>query len=378
MNNDMCGPSNALKGLADHVDQDRSRQQDRLASGPQNAGQGFRSVQGHDAAAGHFAAFQNGNVALPGEGAADMEVPLPGMQAGYAAHLYQFHPPQPVQPVRFDGGSSGDWAADFEQMNLNQPQPGLPGLQQSGFHPMMGPHAMVQGQPPMLQSNQVGRPMSPMVYHRPEGYVPYDMLANFGMPYATEPHFDTAAAYESSEQHPSHLARHHLMQYNLMQHNLMQQQQAEMDDQIAQQQRADMDEEFDNAMAEWMNEHGPTATAANGSMEEQMQATDDLVGDATTTATLAVPAHELGTEQAQDAAKDGSADAGVDEAFAQAAQELVNAVSDNESDKFKNSKFLQIMRRAANRELVVQGDELVEANKGTSATPDVDGKKAAE
>jgi len=49
-----------------------------------------------------------------------------------------------------------------------------------------------------------------------------------------------------------------------------------------------------------------------------------------------------------------------DTELARAAQQLVDSVSDNETDKFKNSKFLEFMRRLAAHELTVRDNELVE------------------
>jgi len=53
-----------------------------------------------------------------------------------------------------------------------------------------------------------------------------------------------------------------------------------------------------------------------------------------------------------------------DEELAQAALSILSSVSGNESEKFKNSNFLGLMRRIGNREVVVEGPNLVNAETG--------------
>lgn len=53
-----------------------------------------------------------------------------------------------------------------------------------------------------------------------------------------------------------------------------------------------------------------------------------------------------------------------DEELAQAALSILNSVSGNDSEKFKNSNFLELMRRIGNREVVVDGSNLVNAETG--------------
>jgi hypothetical protein len=45
---------------------------------------------------------------------------------------------------------------------------------------------------------------------------------------------------------------------------------------------------------------------------------------------------------------------------------ILDSVADNETDKFKNSSFLDLMRRIANKEIVVRGEDLVDAETGES------------
>jgi hypothetical protein len=71
--------------------------------------------------------------------------------------------------------------------------------------------------------------------------------------------------------------------------------------------------------------------------------------------------HEMAKED-ETAAKDA------DTELARAAQQLVDSVADNESDKFRNSAFLALMRRIASQQLTVQGNDLVEAPQPTAET----------
>lgn len=49
-----------------------------------------------------------------------------------------------------------------------------------------------------------------------------------------------------------------------------------------------------------------------------------------------------------------------DDALAATAQELLEKVEHNQSDKFKNSQFLDLMRKLRDREVRVEGDKMVE------------------
>lgn len=49
-----------------------------------------------------------------------------------------------------------------------------------------------------------------------------------------------------------------------------------------------------------------------------------------------------------------------DDALAATAQELLEKVENNQTDKFKNSQFLSLMRKLRDREVKVEGDKMVE------------------
>lgn len=66
-----------------------------------------------------------------------------------------------------------------------------------------------------------------------------------------------------------------------------------------------------------------------------------------------------------------------DEELARAAISILSSVSGNGSEKFKNSNFFELMRRIGNREVVVDGSNLVNAVTG-EALVSKEGEKPAE
>lgn len=104
--------------------------------------------------------------------------------------------------------------------------------------------------------------------------------------------------------------------------------------------------EFVEAQDKWMAEHGPRVPTA-----EEMAAID---------ANLETLAQEQDKRRS-------------DDELAAAAVEIVNSVADNTSEKFKNSRFFELMRRIGNREVVVEGDGFVNATTGEAIqTPNYD------
>lgn len=58
-----------------------------------------------------------------------------------------------------------------------------------------------------------------------------------------------------------------------------------------------------------------------------------------------------------------------DDALAQTAAELLEKVSDNSTDKFRNSAFLGLMRKLADREVKVEGDKMVDVSQPLPIPP---------
>jgi len=58
-----------------------------------------------------------------------------------------------------------------------------------------------------------------------------------------------------------------------------------------------------------------------------------------------------------------------DDALAATAQELLEKVEHNQTDKFRNSQFLGLMRKLRDREVKVEGDKMVETVSATQTHP---------
>ncbi|MCJ1373188.1 hypothetical protein MMC20_004415 [Loxospora ochrophaea] len=108
MADSLCGPSNPLQNIQKHVLVDKTLQQDRLAA-RQSPSQGFRSLPGPNAGIldAEFEAFQAGQA--------------PG--AGLYPHQH-FHYNGPVAPGAFPPPASlqsaPGWASDFQRLSLNE------------------------------------------------------------------------------------------------------------------------------------------------------------------------------------------------------------------------------------------------------------------
>lgn len=127
------------------------------------------------------------------------------------------------------------------------------------------------------------------------------------------------------------------------------------------------DRDFKEAEADWMAKHGPSAElqrAGQPSLEEMKVINENLEHLADeleqqpqiVNPDVAPPAPAPETEALRKRY--------ADEQLAKAAVEIVNSVSDNSTEKFQNSQFLELMRRIANREVVVDGEKFVDAETG--------------
>ena len=135
-------------------------------------------------------------------------------------------------------------------------------------------------------------------------------------------------------------------------------QDTKFDDELADWKR--QQEEFESAQDQWMAEHGPAQapTAAemkviDANLEELADELDErrAAGDPYVQPTVGPEADALRKKRA-------------DEDLARAATDILASVASNTSEKFQNSKFLELMRRIGNHEVVVDGTELVDAETG--------------
>ncbi|KAI1429745.1 hypothetical protein F5Y12DRAFT_334268 [Xylaria sp. FL1777] len=309
-----CGPSNAFKGLTHHIEQDRSHQQDRVGPGPQYPAQNFRTTPLNSGLTDQFGAFQNQNAALPQH---------PSM--GWKPYSHSANPPplpaqapsfftqQPTpQAPGFATSIGGSWVNDFQRMSFADAHTNPLHTQST-----RGP---IPGQPSMA---------SPM-----------------RSDYATE-----MLLQQPAFQSPLigvHPTSHQAGMFPTM--NSMQKPEFIENASLAFDAQADaiLEQEFEDAMNEWMLQNGPGAEMSD---QNELSAQDghNLIAslDAATTEPTADDAPEKDSAESRDD-------------LARAAQELVDSLSDNSSEKFRNSHFIALMRRIASQELTVQGNDLVE------------------
>ncbi|KAI0878618.1 hypothetical protein GGS24DRAFT_367370 [Hypoxylon argillaceum] len=118
------------------------------------------------------------------------------------------------------------------------------------------------------------------------------------------------------------------------------------------------EQEFVDAMDEWMLENGPQTEMSGPDELNTQRSDDDLTIDLEAASAESI-AHEAAQENV---VKDRDQET----ELARAAQQLVDCVADNDSEKFKNSEFIALMRRIASQQLTVQGNDLVERPQSSS------------
>ncbi|KAI1758055.1 hypothetical protein F4782DRAFT_10380 [Xylaria castorea] len=304
-----CGPSNAFKGLARHIEQDRSHQQDRVVPSSQQPAQTFRSTPLNSGVNDRFWAFQQQNAVLPLDPAASGQLlPHLGNLPSHPAQTSPLFQPQPMQQqAAFAQSATGDWINDFQRMNFSNTH-ARPLHNQPVQVPVVGQHNLANST--MFNSPS---PLYPafQFYHPPSTGL-HPMQAQFS-PLQAGNNMHTSQSMDNAS-----LA---------------------LDAQV----EAQLEQEFENAMDDWMLQ--------NGSEDDDLTASLDA-------ASAESPIHEATEEESE-----GNEEQETE--LARAAQQLVDLLADNDTEKFKNSEFVSLMRRIASRQLTVQGNDLVE----TSPTP---------
>ncbi|KAF7595417.1 hypothetical protein BBP40_006037 [Aspergillus hancockii] len=307
MSDALCGPSNALQNFQKHASVDRTLQQDRLASrrSPSQA-QGFRSQNSSEGILDpEFSTFESN---LAGAPLSDLQ--HPGHFATPSSHFAVRNPtPNP------------DWAADFQRMQISGPSPLA--HQQPNLATVSVPTFAQHG----WQSefiNQQQQP-SPAQQHQP-------LIQRF------QPSF--AARYTASEA---------------------------------------VVNTFPSAQEMVSSQLPPTEVFDESAFEAAFeQAKADLASQTTdNTQDVANEVNQLGatpTSQAQETIKIGSdtipptskddvrAQLNDADELARTAGQLLQSVSHDQSQKFRESNFLALMRRIRDREVHVEGDEFRETS----------------
>jgi len=302
----LCGPSNALQSFQKHTQADRTLQQDRFAGPRHSPAQGFRTF---DPRAGsldaEFHAFEN--------------APTNPFQLEQPAWRHEI-PPQQLAP------STSSWASDFQSLRIsNGPIPTnqfrteaplvrtAPGGWQQDF--------MRQMESPSLLGKQKQPEISSFVSNQ-QSFAP----------------FAAAPAY-MSQQNGAFLQDATSQQFNASESRYHE---------------ADFDKAFQTAF-EQMN-----------SLETQHELVDQMMEEGHDApmeeAWVQEPSHiKIGSDaieytEAQDRAADqDSQDA---HALARVAGELVRNVDHETNEKFRNSQFLDLMRRIRDREVEVRNNDL--------------------
>ncbi|KAM3418764.1 hypothetical protein BST61_g4737 [Cercospora zeina] len=331
-----CGPSNGLQRFKQHTDIDRTLQQDRLTARNHPA-QGFRSA--------------NPNARL-------LDPEFEAFQAGVDLPLHDQPPFQ--QPANFGGPSQvPSWAADFQRMSISQPPP----LQQQHFHPQPSTANWAQGfQQHIAQSapRQQNSSPSPQAFQQQARYGLTGYQSQFAQPsYATPTYqskgkapvqaeqFDDAAFAAAFDQ-----AHEHLMA-DVAEAEETEQEQAPSAQELLEELEAEkLEAAVEEAATNILKEDGHDLDI------EEMHPMASMHGADIEYDTMQTPIED-GQEQINQINDD--------DALAATAEELLEKVKHNQSDKFKNSQFLALMRRLKDREVKVEGDKMVETTDTTFA-----------
>ncbi|EZG16165.1 hypothetical protein H107_04981 [Trichophyton rubrum CBS 202.88] len=289
----LCGPSNALQNFQKHASVDRTLQQDR-ASTRQPPAQGFRS---NTSSQGQLdAAF---NVFEAGHSAPLLDQPN---------NINTFLPPPP-QFAPQPAADVSSWATDFQNLHIAGTQ-----LQQ--------PLHQIKADTPTFQASLAGRHHEPAhgvqqtpqssIFHGSMGYRPgMGMLGNPGF---ARPDNYTPAATESLQSQPKP---------------------AEIFD----------DSAFEAAFAEARAEIELQESARQ---QENLELKPD-VSEAAPLETI-----RIGSDNIPAQLEEGMNES---DELSKTAGELLDRVSHDQSQKFKQSNFLALMRQLRDREIVVDGDE---------------------
>ncbi|KAJ9196815.1 hypothetical protein DTO166G4_653 [Paecilomyces variotii] len=298
----VCGPSNPLQNFRKHASTDRTLQQDRLTARPSPA-QGFRSANLNAGVLdSEFEAFE-----------ANLAGPPPSLQHPVPFGVHSRHGPM------FSAGESSNWAADFQRLQVSD---GPPMHAQHHFQPanisMAGPSQrgwheefvrQQQGSPAQLH-----QPSHSPAFQQPMHYPMTGGMSSF-VPHATQ------AAPQNA--HPAET------------------------------------QVFDESSFE----------AAFAQARAEMELQETTATQETTTVASTPQVDAVSTEQPLEQIRIGSdtipyvekdsTEGRVDDsdALAKTAGQLLESVSHDQSQKFKESNFLALMRRIRDREVRVEGDE---------------------
>ncbi|KAK0742323.1 hypothetical protein B0T21DRAFT_283113 [Apiosordaria backusii] len=322
MADSMCGPSNGAKNLLAHTDRDRTLHQDRLVNAPQT-GPGAMAFEGFQQGGPVNAGFEHGPLLPDMNPAALHRPPMAMSPAPMAARMAaEHHAAMRLESPATGGVGNQAWVNEFAGMKLGNGTP----VQAAPIPSLAMNHPVVQ-QPMLLPTTGVSS-FAPFGVQTGMPFQTYQ--PNLAAPIAHNqlPGQEVAAQVESAEVKDAFADL--FDQYE---------QQA---DQLTEHQR--QEQEFEQEQAKWMAEHGPQVLPPTAEEMVAINSEMERIADE--------------QEQEEHARRRENAD------LARAAEDILRAVSGNNSDKFKHSNFLELMRRIAAAEIVVNEENFIDADTG--------------
>ncbi|EKD12057.1 uncharacterized protein L3040_003166 [Drepanopeziza brunnea f. sp. 'multigermtubi'] len=316
MADSLCGPSNALQNFQKHSTVDRTLQQDRLI-GRQSPAQGFRSSPGPNAGFlnPEFEAFQAGQLPL---------------DQGFQPHGFAHAPPKLQQQ-----SDSSAWSSDFQRLQISSP---VQQFNQQQFGPQVH-----------QRQDDGGWQQE---FSRQQGQMSERSMGK--MPSQTNSAFRPMGGMGMSQQYMRGFAGPQV-EIAMAQ----QQQPVEVFDEAA----------FARAFDEAAN--AEVETQQGTSKEEEYQqglelGQDTLVRESVERmmedSTGLLDQERIGSDRIHDPrsqSPEAWAQQGDPDALAKTAAELLDKVERNQSSKFQNSQFLQLMRQLRSKEATIRDDEFV-------------------
>lgn len=308
MSDAVCGPSNPLQQFRKQTQLDRTLQQDRLSS-RNSPSQGFRSIDAQPAQLDpEFEAFQAG---LP-------PAELQHFQHSLLPHAFAAPPAGP------------SWATDFQRLQIS-PSPGPNGFQVA-HSPEPGAVSAAGWAHDFRTHLATPSPRTQSVSPSPHAF---QQRARFGL-----------SGFQSQLAAPT--------QVDVVQAKGKAPVEYSFDD-------AAFEQAFDQAKQDLMHEVEPVQLAHGDSIIETTEREDTGFADALAKVDGAAREFSLQEERLRDQeAQEQAQQREDDDAMAATAHELLEKVAHNQSDKFKNSQFLGLMRKLRDREVKVEGDKMVE------------------
>ncbi|EAU33357.1 conserved hypothetical protein [Aspergillus terreus NIH2624] len=310
MSDALCGPSNALQNFQKHASVDRTLQQDRIVS-RSSPSQGFRSPNPHEGVLDpEFAAFESN---IPG-------APLPELRhaAPFTAQGPHFMHPAENQ----------SWAADFQKLQISGPS--HPIHQQPGLSASSAPMMAQQGwQNEFMNQQQPQQRHTPNQQHQPYTQGFQSSFAPSYPMHASPMNAFPAAQEAIANQHP----------------------QTETFDESA------FEAAFEQARADMASQ------AAEITQEHTEETTVEATHIETTTSFEPQETVRIGSDTIPQSNKEDPQSRVNDaDELARTAGQLLDSVSHDQSQKFRESNFLALMRRIRDREVHVEGDEFRETS----------------